>query len=100
MQDGVNIIDKFSFTSDADATDVGDLLNDTFRTAGQSSANHGYVSGGLAPGVSNVIQKFTFATDANATDVGDLVNSTRYMSGQSSGDNGYTSGGRGIWHRF
>jgi len=94
-----NVIDKFSLTSDADATDVGDLAYATHSTAGQSSATHGYASGGITspagdPEV-NYIQKFTFATTGNATDISNLTLSRDAPSGQSSIGNGYgyTSGG-------
>lgn len=91
----VNVIEKFPFSSDANATDVGDLLAITQRTAGQSSSTDGYNSGGAppVPADRNVIQKFPFATDANATDVGDLTNTIAEAAGQSSSDHGYVSGG-------
>ena len=91
----VNVIEKFPFSSDANATDVGDLLAITQRTAGQSSSTDGYNSGGAppVPADRNVIQKFPFATDANATDVGDLTVARYGAIGQSSSDHGYTSGG-------
>ena len=68
----LNVIDKFPFTSDANATDVGDLTVARYG-AGQSSADNGYTSGGMVPPESNVIDKFPFASDTNATDVGDLT---------------------------
>ena len=86
-------IDKFSFTSDGNATDVGNLTLAKSQIAGQSSSENGYVSGGQ-PGTINVIEKFPFATDANATDVGDLTAARYGLSGQSSSDNGYSSGGQ------
>ena len=90
----VNTIDKFPFSSDANATDVGDLLAAGNHAAGQSSSTNGYVSGGLVPPTqTNVIQKFPFSSDANATDVGDLTAARQDGAGQSSSDNGYTSGG-------
>ena len=85
-----NTIDKFPFSTDTNATDVGDLTRDAFSAAGQSSTTHGYTSGG--PG-SNVIDKFPFASDANATDVGDITAARYNSAGQSSTENGYTSGG-------
>lgn len=98
----INIIDKFPFATDANATDVGDLTVSRLSGAGQSSTDSGYTSGGTgpSPGTTNTIDKFPFATNANATDVGDTdVNnsSTRFGSaGQSSGINGYISGGSGV----
>jgi hypothetical protein len=93
-----NIIDKFPFASDANATDVGDLTALTSKTAaGQSSSTHGYVSGGgRNPGgysYDNGIDKFPFATNANATDVGNLTVGRRRVAGQSSTVSGYTTGG-------
>ena len=88
-----NVIDKFSFATNANATDVGDLTVARDHGAGQSSTESGYTSGGIDPGFPNVIDKFPFATDANATDVGDLSRLYGDQAGQSSDVNGYTSGG-------
>ena len=90
----VNTIDKFSFASDANATDVGDLTQVRNELSGQSSSSSGYSSGGGFPG-KNTIDKFPFATDANAIDVGDLTQARSVTAGQSSADNGYASGGFG-----
>lgn len=88
-------IDKFPFSTDTNATDVGDLTLGR-GGAGQSSKVSGYHSGGGSPlgatGVNN-IDKFPFAVDGNATDVGDLTQIRRYSIGQHSLTHGYTSGG-------
>jgi hypothetical protein len=100
-----NVIDKFPFASDADATDVGNLLATTKYLSGQSSTTHGYTAGGdTAPSnYTNVIQKFSFSSDGNSTDVGDLTvasyptapaGSRNNVSGQSSTTHGYVCGGR------
>ena len=88
-----NIIDKFPFAADGNATDVGDLTSVRQRFAGQSSAVSGYSSGGITPGSYNVIDKFPFSADANATDVGDLTQARYDLTGQSSTVSGYSSGG-------
>ena len=91
-----NIIDKFPFATNANATDVGNASLDRGRSAGQSSTVSGYTSGGGAGGygwTGNVIDKFPFATDSNATDVGDLTVTRVGPVGQSSDVSGYTSGG-------
>src|SRR6056300_136068 len=91
-----NIIDKFPFASNANATDVGDLTTAKNGTTGQSSADNGYTSGGYDPGaaaVHNVIDNFPFASDGNASDVGDLTSGRYNAAGQSSSSSGYTSGG-------
>ena len=84
---GTNVIQKYSFPSDANATDVGNLTATKFGTAGQSSSTNGYVSGGFVPSVSpttaNIIENFPFASDDNASDVGDLTKNRNRPFGQS-----------------
>jgi hypothetical protein len=88
-----NVIDKFPFASDANATDVGDTTAPNLRGgAGTSSSTFGYISGGA--GFINTIHKFPFSVDGNSTDVGDLYEGRIFQSGQSSADNGYNSGGQ------
>ena len=55
-----NIIDKFSFAADGNATDVGDLTTTAYTATGQASTTHGYRAGGYS---ANVIDKFPFASD-------------------------------------
>ena len=88
-------IDKFSFSSDGDATDVGDAVTLTFTATGHSSATDGYAAGGGQPSYSDMIQKYSFASDGNATDIGyDLFKARRYStSGAHSETHGYISGG-------
>jgi hypothetical protein len=88
-----NTIDKFTFYSDSNATDVGDLTQSRYHGAGQSSTLSGYTSGGYSPPQVNTIDKFSFAVNNNASDVGDLTQARRHGSGQSSTTHGYLSGG-------
>jgi hypothetical protein len=92
-----NIIDKFSFSADANATDVGDLTQARVLGASQSSSTHGFKAGGYTgPGIRpNTIDKFTFSSNANAIDHGDLapVTAGQPTSGQSSTVHGYATGG-------
>ena len=83
-QNSVRRIDKFPFTSDADATIVGDLIVTRYLAAGQSSTTYGYTSAGYrSPNYrENTIDKFSFATDADATDVGNLYQRTSGAAGQ------------------
>lgn len=91
----VDTVDKFSFTSDGNASDVGNLTQSRNNIAGQSSSDNGYVSGGIdSPVIYNTIDKFPFSVDANATDVGDLTQARYGAAGQSSSTSGYSSGGR------
>lgn len=91
-------IDKFSFSSDTDATDVGDLsrIKMNLSSNGQSSSSSGYVSGGSTPSPSVLtdIDKFAFTSNGNATDVADLTYAVQHACGQSSADSGYCTGGR------
>ena len=89
----INTVDKFSFSSDGNAADVGDLTQGRYAPGGQSSNVSGYSSGGNSTGNSNVIDKFPFAADANATDVGDLTVARYINAGQSSNVSGYNSAG-------
>jgi hypothetical protein len=88
-----NTIQKWPFSTDTNATDVGDISSSRDAGAGQSSYTHGYASGGNDSGSINTIEKWPFSTDTNATDVGDLTQARRQSAGQSSTVSGYTSGG-------
>ena len=90
----INVIDKYSYASDADATDVGDLTQVSYGATGQKSSTHGYVSGGRNGGTYyNTIEKFPFSTDSDGTDIGDITLARTSLTGQSSSTHGYTSGG-------
>ena len=80
----VNTVDKFPFSTDGNANDVGDLTTLARSTAGQSSSISGYNSGGFRPtgNYTNIVEKFPFATDGNASDVGDLTAGRYGAAGQ------------------
>ena len=86
-------IDSYSFVTDGNATDWGDLVRDTYMMSGTASATHGYVMRGeFWTGTSqytDTIQKFSFAANADATDVGDCSEALTQGTGHSSGVNGY-----------
>jgi len=96
-QVGPNVIDKFPFATDSNATDVGDLANlgtpffssDRSVRSSASSKENGYVFGGS----SWLLNKFPFATDSNAT-VTNFIPLGAAPSGgsQSSFESGYGSG--------
>ena len=78
-----NVIDKFPFASDGNATDVGDLtVARLYANAGQSSTVSGYTSGGTTSTYVNIIDKFSFSSDGDATDVGDLTLARYGVAGQ------------------
>lgn len=91
-----NVIDKFPFPADGNATDVGDLIQGRYGGSGSSSSTHGYMAGGATspPTTSvNTIDKFLFSSNLNAFNVGNLITSRYGSAGQSSQSQGYASGG-------
>jgi hypothetical protein len=89
-----DIIDKYSFSSDGDASDVGNLTAGRAPdNSGASSPTDGHTVGGYNGGSSNVIDEFSFSSDGNSTDVGDLVSAVRHGFCSSSTSYGYFSGG-------
>lgn len=92
-------IQKFSLTSDADATDVGNVTDRIRNGAGASSSTHGYLQGGFighgpnSPARINVIQKYSHTVDGDATDVADLLSVTDQGGGGFSPTHGYQFGG-------
>ena len=65
-----NVIDKFAFATDADATDVGDTTVSIHSRGGSSSTTYGYTLGGTGP--LDVIERHSFSSDGDSADVGDL----------------------------
>ena len=93
-------IDKYSYSSDANATDVGDQLAFTggFTHSGTQGTTHGFCVGGANyPPTTNLnrIEKVSFSADGNAVDVGDLIAATHGQSGNTNPDKsyGYAAGG-------
>ena len=69
-------IDKFSYATEANATDVGNLVVARARGSASSSTTHGYAAGGRSADGNtffNHLEKHSFASDGNATDVGDML---------------------------
>jgi hypothetical protein len=86
-------VQKFSLTSNGNATDVGDQSVARQSYTAASSTTHGYCMGGQVGG--NVIDKFPFAI-ANGftmTNVGNLTQSVSYPSGMSTQSYGFRAGG-------
>ena len=90
-------IQKFSFTSDANATDSGNLTTPNYGGAGIGSRTHGYCAGGYYHnngGSINVIDKFSFSAGGNAVDVGDITVARNYaMATSDKSTYGYVHGG-------
>ena len=84
-------IDKFSFTSNGNATDVGNLTSTSgLGGAGQSSTANGYATSFQS--FSSKIDKISFASGGDATTSGDVGYSSNGLCGQSSTASGYASG--------
>lgn len=96
----MNIIQRFAFATDENATDVGNGLTAGvyYVASGQQSTTHGYITGGIggpsSPGRKNDITKYPFASSgADATDVGDLTVARYGPIGSSSSTHGYSMAG-------
>ena len=74
---GVDEIEKFNFSTEADSVDIANLTRVVQHPGACSSMTHGYILGGYigdSPSVyGDHISKFTFASDNNATEVGSLI---------------------------
>ena len=89
--DGVTI-DTFSFVTDGDATNHGDVMSPgRSYLSGASSTTHGYNAGGWEP--MNRIDKFQFATASDATEHGTLTTNSMGSHPCQSDTHGYTVGG-------
>ena len=84
-------LEKYSFTSDGDATDVGNITPASgVQPEGCNSITHGYSVGGAS---SNIIEKFLFTNEGTMIDVGDLTIVQNIHTCTSSRTHGYSAGG-------
>jgi len=90
---GTNVIDQFSYSSDGNATNVGDTGVNQHYAAGNQSDTYGYTSAGN-PGFQSLVTKFPFASVGTAVNVLSLPTGREGCSGQSSTTHGYVSGGQ------
>lgn len=91
-------INQFSHTSDANATDIGELSTGWRYGTSNSSDSYGYTAGGrTAPptpvSFPRAIQKFPFSTSVTSTNIGNLVVPRNGISSSSSTTHGYAAGG-------
>ena len=90
-----NIIERFSFTSDGNGVDVGDLISVCNGGAGSDATAYGYHSGtNTPPGYTNTIEKFQMVASANSTDIGNLTVARGYATASQSTTYGYCAGGQ------
>ena len=87
-----NVIDKFSYVSNANATDVGDLTFSGSSEEMTASPTHTYIHAGyLGPPGYNYsgLEKFPFATDANSADTSTTTPAERNSSSHNGPGFGY-----------
>ena len=77
-----NVIDEFSFSSDGDSTDVGDLVSVVRHGTCSSSTGYGYFSAGYPS--TNMIQRWSFSSNGNSVDWADLTQARLQGSGNQS----------------
>ena len=87
-------IQRYSFASDGNATNIGDRGIQGESYTSTSSDTHGYVMGGSSSTIDN-IHKFSFsaAIGLTATDIGNLTQGKRWLAGCSSAGYGWSVGG-------
>ena len=103
----LNAIERYSFASDGDGADVGNLTQIVAVAYGcSSSETHGYLCGGYVyggpnnspvGGYTNVIEKFAYASSSNGADVGDATISRGSQMASTSTTHGYVAGGYNSW---
>ena len=76
-----DVIEKYSFTSDGNAVDVGDTQSAKHYRCGGTGITHGYSGGGASTGE---IDKWSYSSDGDSTDVGDLALSQSHGVASSS----------------
>ena len=91
-------VEKYSFTSDANATDLGGDLRSTenYQGSGASSSTHGYVIGGrILPSSTalTTVEKFVFASDTSGGDGGELATGRKLQQSTMSTTHAYVMGG-------
>ena len=91
-----DVVDKFSYVSDANATDVGDLV-EPGPSGSLNSGSYGYACKyASGNGTVGTMSKWAFASDANAVAAGSAhqgTNHTNGCSGHMSPTDGYWVGG-------
>ena len=97
----LNRIEKYSFISDDNSIDVGNLTTAVAYVSGSQSATDAYALGGINPTLSpspandriDSIDKWPFSSDTNATDVASLNHRSHHInSNESQTDTFATSG--------
>jgi hypothetical protein len=85
-------INKFSFTVDGNATDVGNLTSSSTRGRGTKAELYGYRCGSNSS-VTDRIDKHSYVSGGDATDVGNMYSGRGRCSSQSEASYGWISSG-------
>ena len=87
-----NIIDRFAFSTDADAVSVGTCVTNTYERGASSDITGGY-SYVFSGNSSNAIERHQNATSSNGSTVGTITQTVRLPSSSESSTHGYRAGG-------
>ena len=88
------IVQKISFTSDGNSTNVASTTQSRDTWAGCTGETHGYLAAGYAGGTTyNIIDRLAYAADSSMSDVGDLIAAKRSVGASNSQTYGYIHGG-------
>jgi len=91
----VNIIEYITIATTGNASDFGDLINETRQaTSGGSDSTRGLFSGGADPTNKNTISYITISATGNSFDFGDLSEVKRYTGSTSDRVRTVIAGGR------
>ena len=88
LPSGSNVVEKFPFAAEGNASDVGDLTWATQRAAGLSSETDMYIGGGGIP-TTNYKNKISFASGGNGVSVGNMKTAAYELSASNSRTDGY-----------
>ena len=93
-----DVVDRYSFTSDGNASDVGNLTSSAYGGYGHSSLTHGFYMGGyVTPSGDTSIQSFAFASGGNTVDTGaDMLSGKYYGASCHTATHGYNVGGANV----
>jgi len=89
-------IQKYMFSNESDAVQVGDTVLTRFLLSGLASTTYGYTAGGVSPTPAvryRHIDKMSFASEGTATFVGELTANNGSTGSCTSSNNGYLLGG-------
>ena len=95
----VSTMERYSLTSDGNATDVGDLNSILYGAGSSASSTDGYHYGGdTDPAlitVTDVIRKYPYSADTSSTNVATLTRQARALTSSTLGSSthGYRAGG-------